>query len=99
LTFKGGGVRTGGPVAEVLGLSGDKTQARNLRGKNVAVKEEAKSVRITFPQPEADGDYAVFIEQSWMSNRAISEKGPEGFTVTFSVGAPAAGMVDWMIVR
>ena len=40
------------------------------------------------PQPEADGDYAVFIEQSWLTNRAISNKTAEGFTVTFADAAP-----------
>jgi hypothetical protein len=99
LTFKGGGVRTGGSVAEVAGLSGDKVQARNLRGKNVAVKEMAESVRIKFPHDEPDGDYAVFIEQTWLTNRAVVEKGPDGFTITFSTPAPANAKVDWMIVR
>jgi hypothetical protein len=98
-TFQGGGVRAGGPVAEVQGLSADKTQARNLRGKNVPVKQKATTLRIRFPQAEADGDYAVFLEQSWLTNRAISEKGPEGFTITFSVPAPTDAKVDWMIVR
>ena len=100
LTFQGGGVRANGPVTEVRGLSGDKTQARNLRGKNIAVKEKSATLRVQFPQAEADGDYAVFVEQSWLTNRAISEKGPEGFTITFSAPAgPADAKVDWMIVR
>jgi hypothetical protein len=97
--FKGGGVRAGGGVAEVHGLSGDKTQARNLRGKNIAIEEKATTLHIRFPQPEADGDYAVFIEQSWLTNRAISDKTAEGFTITFAAPAPAGGKVDWMIVR
>ena len=86
-------------MAEVGGLSGDRTPARNLRGKNVRVEEKATTLRVRFPQPEADGDYAAFVEQSWLTNRAISEKGPEGFTITFSTPAPADGKVDWMIVR
>ena len=97
--FKGGGVRTGGPVAQVQGLSGDKTQARNLRGKNITVEEKAGTFRVKFAQPEADGDYAVFVEQTWLTNRAISDKGPDGFTITFATPAPAGGKVDWMIVR
>jgi hypothetical protein len=99
LKFQGGGIRAGGSVAEVRGLSGDTIQARNLRGKNVAVQEKAVSLRVQFPQPEADGDYAVFLEQSWLTSRAISEKGPNGFTVTFATPAPAGARVDWMIVR
>jgi len=97
--FEGNGVRAGGPVAEVKGISGDKTQARNLRGKNIVVKEKETTMRIKFPQAESDGDYAVFVEQTWLSNRAISEKTPEGFTITFSTPAPTDAKVDWMIVR
>jgi hypothetical protein len=32
----GGGLQAGGSVASVGGLSSDATQARNLRGKNIA---------------------------------------------------------------
>jgi hypothetical protein len=99
LTFQGKGVRTNGPVSGVAGLSGEQTPARNLRGKNVAVEEKAKGIRIHFARPEADGEYAVFIEQSWLTERAISDKGPEGFTVKFGTQAPAGAKLDWMIVR
>jgi hypothetical protein len=97
--FRGAGVRAGGAVAEVQGLSGDKTQSRNLRGKNITIEEKAGSMRIKFPHPEDDGDYAVFVEQTWMTNRAISEKGPDGFTITFATPAPSGAKIDWMIVR
>jgi hypothetical protein len=66
---------------------------------NVAVATNANSVRVTFPTAEADGNYAVFVEQSWLSNRAISDKGPNGFTVTFEKPAPDDAKLDWMIVR
>jgi hypothetical protein len=99
LNFQGGGVRINGSVNAVAGISGDATPAKNLRGKNVPVDQAAKSIKIQFPQREADGDYAVFIEQSWLSPRAISNKGPDGFTVTFGEAAPAGATFDWMIVR
>ena len=99
LHFAGAGVSTGGPVTNVAGLSAEKKPARNLRGKNVPVGPVAKSIRIRFPRPESDGDYAVFLEQSWLTNRAVSNKGPEGFTVTFSDPAPEEATLDWMIVR
>jgi hypothetical protein len=98
-TMVGAGLRTGGPVAEVQGLSGDKTQSRNLRGKNISIDEKATTLRIKFSQAETDGDYAVFVEQTWLTNRAISDKGPDGFTITFASPAPVGGKVDWMIVR
>lgn len=97
--FQGGGIRAGGPISAVRGLSGDDEPAQNLRGKNIPVGANAKSIDITFPQPEADGDYAVFIEQSWLTNRAVSKKIPDGFTITFGEPAPDGATVDWMIVR
>lgn len=97
--FKGQGVQAGGSVSGVSGLSGDSKPAKNLRGKNVAVVANSTTVTIKFPTPEADADYAVFIEQSWLSNRAISDKTPDGFTVTFDKAAPAKATVDWMLVR
>ncbi len=97
--FAGGGIQTGGAVSGVTGLSGDSQPARNLRGKNVAVTAQSTTVRVTFPTPEADANYAVFVEQSWLSNRAISDKSAEGFTVTFEKPAPEKATVDWMLVR
>lgn len=97
--FAGGGLQAGGAVSGVAGLSGDARPARNLRGKNVIVPAASTSLRVRLPQPEADGDYAVFIEQSWLTNRAISDKGPQGFTVTFAAAAPENATLDWMIVR
>jgi hypothetical protein len=99
LIFSGGGVRPNGPVTAVQGISGGNTPAKNLRGMNLAVAANAKSVRITFPRPEADANYSVFIEQSWLTNRAVSEKGPDGFTVTFEKPAPEKATLDWMLIR
>jgi hypothetical protein len=99
LQFAGGGVSTGGPVTGVTGLSAGPQTARNLRGKNVPVTAGETSLRIRFPHAEADGDYAVFLEQSWLTNRAVGDKGPEGFSVTFATPAPERATLDWMIVR
>ena len=52
-----------------------------------------------FPTAEADSDYAVFIEQTWLGARAITDKTPEGFTITFDKPAPANAKLDWMLVR
>lgn len=97
--FTGKGLQAGGAVSGVTGLSGDSKPAKNLRGKNLSVEASATTYKVTFPTPEADADYAVFIEQSWLSNRAISDKTPEGFTVTFDKPAPAKATLDWMLVR
>jgi hypothetical protein len=99
LDFAGNGVRTNGPVTAVSGLSGSATPAKNLRGKGVRVTAGATSVKVAFSNPEADADYAVFIEQSWLANRAVSEKTPQGFTLTFDKAAPENATLDWMLVR
>lgn len=97
--FDGGGLQAGGSVSRVAGLSGEERPARNLRGKNIAVAANATVVSVRFPQPEADGNYAVFVEQSWLTNRAINDKTAEGFKITFATSAPEKATVDWMLVR
>ncbi len=97
--FEGGGLQTGGPLSTVTGISGDATQARNLRAKNVPVPDGKTTIDIRFPHPEADANYAVFIEQSWLTNRAINNKTADGFTITFADAAPKDATLDWMLVR
>ncbi|MCG3149280.1 MAG: hypothetical protein PCFJNLEI_02740 [Verrucomicrobiae bacterium] len=88
-----------GPIS-VTGLSADgKTPARNLRGKDVAIAAGQTIKTITFATPEADASYAVFVEQTWLSVRAITKKDAQGFTVEFEKPAPANATLDWMIVR
>lgn len=99
LRFEGGAIRAPAGIA-ARGLSADAaTPARNLRGKNLAVDAGVTTVQVRFPVAEADADYAVFIEQSWLANLAVSAKTPEGFTVTFADAAPSGATLDWMIVR
>jgi len=88
-----------GPIS-ATGLSADgKVPARNLRGKDVVVPAGATSVTIAFVNEEADASYAVFVEQSWLSNRAIAKKTTTGFTIQFEKPAPSDAKLDWMIVR
>ena len=99
LTFQGGGLNAHGPIAAASGLSADKQPSRNLRGKNVAVKAGETTAEVAFDVEEVDADYAVFVEQSWLSNRAIAKKEPRGFSVQFEKPAPEGAKLDWMIVR
>ena len=93
LTFQGGGLCIEG------GLSGAEEPARNLRGKGVPVKAGSTALHVAFPVPEADGDYAVFVEQTWLTARAVAKKAATGFTVQFASPAPEGAALDWMIVR
>ncbi|MBI2191480.1 MAG: hypothetical protein HYU36_05800 [Planctomycetes bacterium] len=96
--FEGGNLRANGFVV-AAGLSAGKEPARNLRGKNVAVKAGETTIAVAFPVEEADAEYAVFIEQNWLSNRAVVKKESKGFTVQFERPAPEGARLDWMIVR
>jgi hypothetical protein len=96
--FAGGAVEAQAGVL-TTGLSGGKTPARNLRGLGIPVDQGATTVQVTFAEAEADGQYAVFIEQSWLANRAVTRKGAAGFTVSFAEPAPAGATIDWMLVR
>jgi hypothetical protein len=40
-------------------------------------------MRIAFATEEADANYAVFVEQNWIGNRAVVKKEAKGFTVQF----------------
>ena len=94
----GGNLRVTGSLV-ATGLSADKEPARNLRGKNVPVKAGETALTVTFATPEADADYAVFVEQNWVANRSVMKKEAKGFTVQFEKAAPADAKLDWMIVR
>jgi len=89
---------SGGLVTKA-GLSGGDKPARNLRGLNVAVKAGENTASVTFPTAETDDAYGVFIEQTWIGNRAIVKKEATGFTVQFEKPAPAGAKFDWLIVR
>lgn len=99
IRLEGGAVAATGGLAEVAGLSGSPTKANNLRGINVPVKQGSKEIAVTFQTPEADANYAVFVESSFLSQRAIAARTPEGFTVVFETAPAADARIDWMLVR
>ena len=63
------------------------------------VKAGVKKAEIRFPVSEPDADYAVFVEQTWLSHRAVTERTAEGFSVEFGQPAPEGATLDWMLVR
>ena len=77
----------------------DANEKWNQRGKNLPVKVGETALTVTFVTPEADGDYAVFVEQNWVANRSVIKKEATGFTVQFEKPAPTDAKLDWMIVR
>jgi hypothetical protein len=99
MRFDGNGLLLPGGVVNVGGLSATATMAKNLRGVNVPVTAGAKELVVKFPTPEADANYAVFLEQSWLTNRAVSAQTAEGFTVQFETPPAADGRLHWMLIR
>ncbi len=93
-----GGARFEGSVG-ATGLSGDAQPARNLRGKKVPIKAGVMNVSIAFPIAEMDDNYAVFVEQNWIVNRAVTKRDASGFTVEFEKPVPDGALLDWIIVR
>ncbi len=99
MRFEGGGMSLPGGVFNVGGISGSEVKAQNLRGVNVPVPEGARELTVTFPKPETDAEYAVFLEFTWLTNRALTKRTPEGFTVQFDTPPPAGASLCWMLVR
>jgi hypothetical protein len=86
-------------VVQHGGLSATTTPARNLRGISVPVPVAAKSLKVSFPQREADGVYSVAVQPNWFTLDRVVEKRPDGFTIEFSEPAPENGSIDWQMVR
>ena len=85
---------------KLKGLSATNTPAQNLRDFNVPIAEGETQLQVTFPAPEADSNYAVLIECSWITNKAVKDKFTTGFTVIFDQPAQEGSeTVDWLLVR
>ncbi|MHB9023033.1 MAG: hypothetical protein ACYC7E_02500 [Armatimonadota bacterium] len=99
MRYEGGGVALPGGLVNVSGLSGTATKAQNLRGVNVPVPAGAQNLTVKFPRVEADDGYAVFLELSWLTNKAITQQTQEGFVVKFETPPPADAKLHWILVR
>jgi len=99
LTYEGGPIQSDAGITALGGISGTDVAARNLRGVAVPVTAGVKTIIVKFPRAEADENYAVFIETNWLSQRAITVRTAEGFTVTFATEAPKNAILDWTLVR
>lgn len=97
--FRGGDLRMEGSLVSAGGLSGSSTPSRNLRGKRVPVPEGVAEFIVSLPRAEPDADYAVFVEQSWLGHRAVTEQRSDGFTLAFDPPAPGGATLHWMLVR
>jgi hypothetical protein len=81
------------------GLSGTAVAANNLRGIDVPVTKGLTSVKFKFPQAESDAKYSLNIQPNWATPDAVVSKTTTGFTVQFTVPAPANGRFDWQLIR
>ena len=99
--FRGNGIvlPQGGIVLPQGGISAGDKPASNLRGIGVAVPADAREVKVVFARPEPDGNYAVTVQPDWITQDAVTEKTPEGFTVQFGAAPAKEGKIDWIMVR
>lgn len=94
-----GGMSSPGGLSRIGGLSASEKKARNLRGVMVPVPAGVNRFEVVFEEQEPDDEYAVFVELSWLTLKAIPQRGATGFTVEFSEAPGENQRLDWMIVR
>ena len=78
--------------------AGDKP-ANNLRGISIPVPANARELKVRFDRPEPDGHYAITVQPNWITQDAVTEKSPEGFTVIFGTAPQKEGKIDWILLR
>jgi len=99
LQYSGGNVVLPSVQVNGGGLSASATPAHNLRGLNLPVPAGSKELPVKFPQPEADNNYMVTLQLSWLTIQAVTNRTPAGFTVQFATPPATAGELSWMLVR
>ncbi len=99
MKLQANGLEVGTSVSKVAGISGSAAPANNLRGVNVAVPSGQTKITVKFPKAEPDAEFAVFIETTWITGRAITEQTPEGFTVEFEKAPAKDARLHWLLVR
>lgn len=99
MTIDAPSVAVPGGLTKTASLSATEKRASNLRGIKAVVKAGSKEVTIKFPVAETDDEYAVFLELSWLTNRAVTEQTAEGFTVKFDTAPATDAKLHWLIVR
>lgn len=77
-----------------------RSPAKDLRGINLQVQPGGKELAVTFPNPEADNNYAIVTECIWATIIAVRERTPKGFKLIFETACPKeGGTLDWLLVR
>ena len=56
-------------------------------------------MEVQFERPEADAQYSLYVQSTWLTTSAISKKTERGFVVTFANAAPDAATIDWILIR
>lgn len=81
------------------GLSGTTVAANNLRGIDVVVPKGAQRFTVRFAQAEPDARYSLNVQPNWATPDAVMNKTSTGFTVLFTLPAPAGATFDWQLIR
>ena len=85
-------------VANDLAVEGAILGSKNVRGFDLEV--ELDEIKVDVEDLELDTvDYAVSITPNWLTDLAVTEKREDGFTVEFSVPAPADAKFDYILIK
>lgn len=84
---------------DLRGTTGLNSESENFRALEVPVEQGKKSFRVTFAKAESSADYTVIARPNWVTNHAIKELSPEGFTVIFDRPAPQGASINWLLTR
>ena len=89
---------TTGKHKDVSVISGNFSMHNGISRKGVAVSEDATSY-VQGSLSIGTTDYAVFVEPSWATGCSISGQSASAFTINFSIKAPAAATVNWILIE
>jgi hypothetical protein len=68
-------------------------------GVAVAVAAASTSVIVNLKRREANASYGVIVTPSWLTTFRVTAKAVDSFRVDFGTAAPAAAVIDYVVVR
>ena len=106
--FQGGSLDfSGQSTLKQKGISSTVKPAKNLRGINLKISDlkyvgPNNHYSVDFGEEEVDTDYCLQVETSWLTQKAVTEKRTNGFTIQFEEQDMTSNQnktIDWLLVR
>ena len=88
-----------GALLKISGISSTDKKALNLRGINIPVNSDSKTLTVNFKDAEPDDNYSISIQPNWPTMNWTKLKTAKGFTIEFSAPAPEKAVIDWQLIR